>query len=233
MYGISNLKVTPPILLRLDGRDFHRFTTILNLERPFDEKLKECFVNASKRFMEKSGFDTELTFTFSDEVNFLLMQNLPFNGRVEKILSIATSTFTSFFFNEIIGTFPHLEAESFLGFDSRIVKVNKQEEIMECLKQRQSDCFRNHNNAFAQWCLIKKGIKTKEIDRILRNKKSEDLRQLCLEFGIDLNQTLTWQRRGILLRWITFVKDGFDPIRKENVKAIRRKIIVEEAPIFK
>ncbi len=51
---------------------------------------------------------------------------------------------------------------------------------------------------------------------------------LLLERAIDFNQIPAWQRIGVGLSWETYKKIGFDPIKKIEVKAKRRRVGVQE-----
>ena len=83
----SQLKVIPdmPIILRLDGRSFSKYTKQLNLQKPFDERLRDIFIEVSKEFIKE--FNPKYVYTFSDEIN-VYFTHIPFNGRVEKINSV-------------------------------------------------------------------------------------------------------------------------------------------------
>lgn len=82
------------IIARLDGRGFHRLTRELDFERPYDPFFASCMVETSINLMKE--FSPIFIYTFSDEIN-ILFENLPFNGRIEKLNSILASfTGTSF-----------------------------------------------------------------------------------------------------------------------------------------
>ncbi|MBS7646233.1 hypothetical protein KEJ24_00115 [Candidatus Bathyarchaeota archaeon] len=64
---------------------------------------------------------------------------------------------------------------------------------------RQNNAWRNHNNAYAYWCLRKMGYKPSETARILKGMKTEEIHRTLFRHGINLDETPLWQKRGILL----------------------------------
>jgi tRNA(His) 5'-end guanylyltransferase len=46
-------------------------------------------------------------------------------------------------------------------------------------------------------------------------------------YGINFNELPAWQRRGVGLWWEIYQRPGYDPMRKIDVAAIRRRVHVE------
>jgi len=59
---------------------------------------------------------------------------------------------------------------------------------------------------------------------MLKGLDGKALRELCLSKGFDLDKAPKWQQNGIILYTSTYLKDGFNPITKENVIAERRYV---------
>ena len=94
LYSQLKLPKNSKIVIRLDGRSFHSLSRILNLNKPYDERFISLMVNvASDLFKE---FSPSLIYTFSDEINILLNE-IPFLGRVEKLDSVLASFAASSF----------------------------------------------------------------------------------------------------------------------------------------
>ena len=89
----SSLKIpkNSKIIVRLDGRSFHSLARDLNLEKPYDENFYQVISKVCEDLFEE--FSPLFIYTFSDEIS-LLLDNVPFDGRVEKINSVMAS-FTS------------------------------------------------------------------------------------------------------------------------------------------
>ena len=95
----SQLTVSPSnmIILRLDGRGFHKLTDNLNLTKPYDEKFRDIMINTAKQVLNE--FQPYFIYTFSDELNILLKE-IPFKGRIEKLNSVFASYTSSVFQKE-------------------------------------------------------------------------------------------------------------------------------------
>ena len=94
VYGDLKVPVNSKIILRLDGRSFHSLAKNLNLEKPYDEDFARLMVKVSKDLFNE--FAPVFIYTFSDEISILL-DNIPFNGRIEKINSVVASFAASSF----------------------------------------------------------------------------------------------------------------------------------------
>jgi tRNA(His) 5'-end guanylyltransferase len=97
----SDLKVPcgSKIIIRTDGRNFSRLSRELELERPYDPHFAKLMLDVcSDFFME---FSPKLIFTFSDEINILLSE-LPFKGRLEKLNSVFASFIAGSFTKNLI-----------------------------------------------------------------------------------------------------------------------------------
>ncbi|MGL6299121.1 MAG: tRNA(His) guanylyltransferase Thg1 family protein [Methanobacteriaceae archaeon] len=82
------------IILRLDGRGFSKLSQNLNLNRPYDDDFKNIMAEVSLDLFKEFG--PLFIYTFSDEINILL-GNIPFSGRIEKLDSVLASFASSSF----------------------------------------------------------------------------------------------------------------------------------------
>jgi tRNA(His) 5'-end guanylyltransferase len=160
-------------------------------------------------------FNPRLCYIFSDELNFLFLEPTIF-WRIEKIDSVFAGVLSSQF-SALVGA-P-------AAFDCRVIPVGR-DNVLPYLRWRQAECWRNHNNAWAQKTMIEKaGLGPRNADQRLGGLKAPDLSKLCEVYGIDLDRTPVWQRRGILLYTETYHRQGYDPVTKRRVivASIRRK----------
>ena len=83
----SNLKISKsnPIIIRLDGRNFHSLSNDLNFIKPYDPRFAKAMSGVCTDIFKE--FSPRFIYSFSDEISILLNE-LPFNGRVEKIDSV-------------------------------------------------------------------------------------------------------------------------------------------------
>ena len=100
------------------------------------------------------------------------------------------------------------------------------EEVVNYLIWRQSECFRNFNNAWCQYLLSKKGLTQKEVSKKLKDLKTKELRDL-INKNYGLKKIPVWQERGVLLYKKLYKKKGYDPIKKKSVVVDRFKTVVD------
>ena len=184
-----------PFFVRLDGWKFRKLSENLKTEKPFDEKFAKCMVSSGK-ILYRKGFSPALIYVASDELNILFLNKAPFRGRIEKINSVLAGLISSTFTLKLKKYFKKNAAVS---FDSRIVALTSQEKVIEYLAWRQTDTWRNHNNAYAYWILNKMGYKPKEVSKKLKGLKTKEIHEIVFRQGINLAKTPLWQRRGILV----------------------------------
>ncbi|MEM2106176.1 MAG: tRNA(His) guanylyltransferase Thg1 family protein [Candidatus Bathyarchaeia archaeon] len=184
-----------PFFLRLDGWKFQKLSESINAEKPFDEKFAKCLVYSAETIF-KTGFDPALVYVASDELNILFLEENPFKRRVEKIDSVIPSLVSAAFAFYMEKLF---KKKLVVAFDSRIIVIPSEDRIIEYLAWRQSDLWRNHNNAYAYWILRKNGYKPSEASKKLKGLKTEELHEIAFKHGVNLAETPAWQRRGILI----------------------------------
>jgi tRNA(His) guanylyltransferase len=221
----SHLRIFPPFAVRIDGRGFRRALGLLGLKKPYDERFAHAMADSIELFFKESGLNPLFAFTFSDEISFFFYE-MPYNKRIEKIDSIIPGFISS-------ALTIQLKLEKPISFDSRIVLLGK-EDIYNYLLWRQAETWRNHLSSYGYYTLIKSGSSENEAAVRLKNMKASQIHELVFMHGINLAQTPTWQRCGILVYRESHEKTGYDPIKQKEVKVQRRKIIQDwEPPIFK
>jgi len=220
----STITSIPPVFVRLDGRAFHRLTETLGLEKPFDEFFHTSMVTVCAALLSDSGLNPDFAFTFSDEIS-LYFTRLPFNGRVEKIDSVAASFAASSLTLSLGGT-------SLLSFDARVIPATP-DFACEYLADRQNEAWRNHLNAYCQQALIEEGMSAKKAADLLKGLPAKDLHEMMHKRGFNLAATPAWQRRGVLIYKKITEKEGFNPITQQTVVAERSAVTVErDLPLF-
>jgi tRNA(His) guanylyltransferase len=131
------------VVIRIDGRAFHRFTK--DLERPYCRRLADALDVAA---LQLAGEMIGCRFAYgqSDEYSFVLTDTEPadaalwFDGNVQKIVSVSASIFTAAF-NKAFGS----EA----AFDSRLLVIAQRSEVAKYLLWRQLDASANSLNMLA------------------------------------------------------------------------------------
>ena len=221
VYKDLKVPINSKIILRLDGRSFHSLAKNLNLKKPYDEDFIKLMVKVSKDLFNE--FAPIFIYTFSDEISILL-DNIPFNGRIEKINSVIASFAASSFTYNLGNKKP-------ISFDSRVIPITN-EDIPKYFKWRQDEAWRNCINAYGIHTL-----KSKYCDEIANEKikglKSSDINELLFRKGINLNNVDNWQKRGIAIYKKNKEIVGYNKKEGKNQTSYRGFLFTDlEIPIF-
>jgi tRNA(His) 5'-end guanylyltransferase len=220
----ASITTVPPVIVRLDGRSFHRLAHILGLAKPFDGRFSHAMGAVCRSLVADSGLSPEFAYTFSDEIS-LYLPKLPFSGRVEKIDSVASSFAAS-------ALTLALECDGPIAFDARTIPATP-EYVVEYLVNRQDEAWRNHLNGYCQQALVSDGMKPRQAAAKLKGVPANELHDLMHARGVNLAKTPAWQRRGVLVYKKTAEKVGFNPITQEKVRAIRSSVSIDDdLPLF-
>ncbi|WP_340819302.1 tRNA(His) guanylyltransferase Thg1 family protein [Methanolobus sp. WCC4] len=220
----SDLRCIPPVIVRIDGRNFRNALSRMGFEKPYDKRFTSAIVDSIELFFRKSGLSPVLAYTFSDEISFLFRDDA-FDGRIEKIDSIVPSYISSAFTAA-------LAPEEPVSFDSRVIPMHD-EDVREYLIWRQDEAWRNCINSYAYYTLLSEGMDEKEAARYLKNKKASDMHELLFERGINIAKVPAWQRRGIMVHRKETEIEGFDPHLNVRTTSTRTKVFVDrDIPLF-
>ena len=187
VYSDLRVPVNSKIIIRLDGRSFHSFAQKMELEKPYDDNFYNVMMEVCKELFEE--FSPLFIYTFSDEINILL-DNVPFNGRFEKINSVIASFASSSFtlnYNK--------EFSKPVAFDSRIIPINNSD-IYEYFKWRQDEAWRNCVNGYGIH-FLKSKYSSSQANEKINGLNLSDIHDLLFENGINLNDIDIWKKRGI------------------------------------
>jgi tRNA(His) guanylyltransferase len=223
VYRDLKVPINSKIILRLDGRSFHSLAKNLNLKKPYDEDFAKLMVKVSKDLFNE--FAPRFIYTFSDEISILL-DNIPFNGRIEKINSVIASFAASSFTYNL-----DKQIGKAVAFDSRIIPITN-EDIPKYFKWRQDEAWRNCINAYGIYTL-----KSKYSDEVANKKikglKSSDIHELLFKEGINLNDVDNWQKRGIAIYKQNKEIVGYNKKQGKNQTSYRSFLFADlEIPIF-
>ena len=139
IYSTMKVPKNSNIIIRLDGRKFHSLSKALNLVKPYDENFYKIIENVCLDIFNQ--FAPKFIYAFSDEISILL-DEIPFSGRVEKInsvfASLASSSFTYNLLNDYSNEFDldNLSDNERnivfpISFDSRIIPIDDAEKYMK------------------------------------------------------------------------------------------------------
>lgn len=204
-------------VLRVDGHGFSRFT-VTHFEKPFDERFHALMVQTAQTLLET--LQGIYAYTESDEISILLPQdwNL-FHRSQEKAVSISAGI-ASATFTQASGHIAH--------FDSRVWLGDDRETVTDYFRWRQSDAARCALNGWCYWTLRQAGQTVSQATSALERQPSESKINLLQQQGIAFDGLPGWQRTGTGLWWESYEKEGFDPIKQQQVMAVRRRVRLEE-----
>ena len=211
------IKALPPLIVRADGRNFRRLLQT-DFSKPFDTRFATGMADAVTLFFEQSGFDPLLAFVFSDEVNLCFSQ-VPFRGRLEKLDSVIASYLASAVTLVLGFTEP-------VVFDARVIPIcDLGDGLQRYLAYRQAEAWRNHINAYGYYGLQALGLSKRAAETRLKGMKSADVHELLYRQGINLNETPSWQRRGMIVAKEAYEKPGYDRKAERAVTVTRFRIV--------
>jgi tRNA(His) guanylyltransferase len=171
-----------PIMVRIDGKAFHSFTS--NLNKPYDDGLVQAMDTLTYDLCNFS--DAVLGYTQSDEITLVLSKESPeqelfFNGKIQKLCSVlasyATYTFNNIFKNE----------GKMALFDCRVFPVPNLSEATNCLLWREMDATRNS---------IQMAARTYYSHKECNNKNFSDLSDMLINKGVNWNNYPARFKRG-------------------------------------
>jgi tRNA(His) 5'-end guanylyltransferase len=221
----SSLKVpkNSKIIIRLDGRSFHTLARDLELVKPYDENFSRVISEVCNDLFNE--FSPLFAYTFSDEIS-LLLDNVPFDGRIEKIDSVIASFAASSFVIHYNTQFKKPPA-----FDSRIIPINDSD-ILHYFKWRQDESWRNCVNSHGISYLKSKYSNSQANDKI-NGMSLSDVHELLFQNGINLNDVETYKKRGIGIYRKNKKVVGFNKKENKNQTSYRSYVYTDwELPIF-
>ena len=207
------------IVARLDGRSFTRLTKeVCNFEAPFDERFRDFMIDTTKALMD-CGFRIIYGYTESDEISLLFHpEDRTFGRKVRKINTTLAGEASAAF---------SLALGKPATFDCRVVPLPNTERVADYFAWRQEDAHRNSLNSWCYWTLRKEGISKHKATSQLSGKGVSYKNELLFQKGINYNDLPNWQKRGVGVYYQYDEREGFNPVKKETMTALRRELFVD------
>jgi tRNA(His) 5'-end guanylyltransferase len=203
-----------PVILRLDGNSFSKFTKQRKFEKPFDQNFTNAMWETAKAVLKYCS-GSQVAYVQSDEITVLLRNDLSLDtspflaNRINKICSLVASTASVTFcnylnkrkveINESEEEASYVEAAFVEAvFDLRAFVVPPSE-VNNVFLWRQQDAFKNCVSAVAWYGLGKKhGKKTaqKMLDGMNTNQRQE---AIFKELNINMNDYPVKYKRGVCI----------------------------------
>lgn len=144
-----NFKHSDLVIMRLDGHCFRTFTK--PFIKPFDEGISNSMIFAAANLL--NNFNCTAAYVFSDEMTFIFPElnpheSLPFNGRMVKICTLASSYCSAKFNNDINKIISITKDLAY--FDARMAIMPCKNDIRLNILWRNKSCVKNSKMAFAR-----------------------------------------------------------------------------------
>ncbi|KAL2240984.1 tRNA(His) guanylyltransferase 1 [Sesamum indicum] len=179
------------IIVRVDGRDFRRFSEVHEFEKPNDKKALELLNECAKAVLEQFP-DIIFSYGFSDEYSFIFKKGTKFyQRRASKIHSLIVSFFTSVYVTKWKALFPQKELRYPPSLRSRVICCASVEVLQAYLVWRQYECHLNNQYDTCLWKLIQSGKSQKEAEEILKGSQKQDRNELLYQcFNINYKKDI-------------------------------------------
>ncbi|KAF2758673.1 histidine tRNA 5'-guanylyltransferase [Pseudovirgaria hyperparasitica] len=192
------------IVVRIDGRGFHKFSKKYDFEKPNDRRAVDL-MNAAARGVMQELHDLVLAYGVSDEFSFVFHPSTTlFERRESKLVSTIVSTFTSYYVFSWGKYFEGVDlAPPLPTFDGRAVCYPSVGNLRDYLSWRQVDCHINNLYNTTFWNLVQKGgMNTTDAEKELAGTVSADKNEILFSrFGINYNNELdVWKKGSVLFR---------------------------------
>lgn len=207
---LLRLPMRMPVILRIDGRNFHTFTK--DMDRPYDAVFIESMKNLALYLCEEIQ-GAELAYLQSDEISILihnykrLTSQAPFNNEIQKLCSISAGLASGWF----TGSYKRIAV-----FDARVF-VLPETEVTNYFLWRQLDATRNSISMLAHSLYSHKE---------LQGKNSTEKQEMIFQKGKNWNALPAWLKRGICIK--NGVADMDIPIFSQNRNYIEEVLKVDE-----
>eukprot|EP00057_Strongylocentrotus_purpuratus_P033629 XP_792143.2 PREDICTED: probable tRNA(His) guanylyltransferase [Strongylocentrotus purpuratus] len=189
------------IVIRIDGKNFHKFSDIHGFEKPNDLRGLSLMSEAATSVMTEFK-DIILAYGQSDEYSFVMKKDTTQYGRrASKLATTVSSLFASSFVFLWPKFFPDTPLQYPPAFDGRCVLYPSNKNLRDYLSWRQADCHINNLYNTCFWTLTQRGnCSPKEAEERLKGTVSGDKNELLFsQFDINYNAEPEIFRKGTTL----------------------------------
>lgn len=135
---------TLPVVARLDGRGFSKFTK--GLRRPYDQDMSACMIETTIALVQATG--ATMGYTQSDEITLGwhatdIKSQVFFDGRIQKMTSQLAALATLYFYRQISEKLAPEYAERMPTFDARVWNLPNRTEAANAFLWREWDATKN------------------------------------------------------------------------------------------
>lgn len=180
-----------PVIARLDGRGFSKFTK--GLTRPYDFRLHDLMVEVTKYLVENTHAVTG--YTQSDEITLAWFapdfeSEVFFGGRIQKMVSTLAAMASVKFVYHLPDFLPE-KAGKLPTFDCRVFSVPTLSEACNAFLWREQDATKNSVSMAAQHYYS---------HNELMNKHQGEMQEMLFQKGVNWNDYPAFFKRGTYLQ---------------------------------
>uniref|UniRef100_A0A182V9Q5 Probable tRNA(His) guanylyltransferase n=2 Tax=Anopheles merus TaxID=30066 RepID=A0A182V9Q5_ANOME len=190
------------IVVRIDGKGFHRFCNVHSFSKPNDLDALQLMNLAGMTVLQEFN-EIAIGYGQSDEYSFVFRREASvYQRRRDKLVSYVASLFTSAYmfhwkriFNgrSIAMRYPP-------SFDARAVLYPTDENLRDYLSWRQADVHVNNLYNTTFWNLVASGLSNSDAEKRLQGTLASDKNEILFsQFGINYNNEPIIYRKGTIL----------------------------------
>lgn len=181
-----------PVVARLDGRSFSKFTD--GLERPYDRRLSELMVTTADYVARQT--QACMAYTQSDEItltwaSFAYDEQMLFDGRISKLNSVLASLATAYFNIRLQEFLPEKWKKSIPVFDCRVWNVPNLTEGANVFLWREKDATKNSISMAARHYYR---------HNELHQKSGSEMQEMLFQKGVNWNDYPAFFKRGTFIQ---------------------------------
>ncbi|KAH6711356.1 tRNAHis guanylyltransferas-like protein Thg1 [Leptodontidium sp. MPI-SDFR-AT-0119] len=214
------------IVVRIDGRGFHKFSNKYAFEKPNDRRALDLMNAAAMAVMNELP-DIVIAYGISDEYSFVFHKTCAlFERRSSKLVTTIVSTFTAYYVHLWSTHFPDVPLTAPLpSFDGRAVQYPSVQNLRDYMSWRQVDCHINNLYNTTFWALIQNGgFDAKSAEKELAGSLSADKNEILFSrFKINYNNEPEIYKKGsVVFRDYELVEPGTAPeiIDEDSAKTV-------------
>ena len=201
---------TLPVIIRLDGNNFHNWTKGLN--RPFDEGFVNLMIDTTKHLVHETN--AVVGYTQSDEITLILYSDnrksaIYHEGKKQKILSKLTGVCVNYFNDSRSKYLPN--HNKLANFDCRIYQAPTLNDATLQLLWREIDATRNSILSLSQSLF--------NHNNVMNLNTSELQDKMMLEKGVNWDKLPAHLKRGTYIKRFIECK----AISKEELESLPEK----------
>ncbi|KAL3471992.1 Thg1 C terminal domain-containing protein [Aspergillus californicus] len=244
------------IVVRIDGRGFHKLSDRYAFRKPNDRRALEL-MNAAAVEVMKELSDLVIAYGVSDEFSFVFHPTSElFERRSAKLVTTVVSTFTAHYIYQWGNYFTDtpLQPPLLPSFDGRAVLYPTVRNLRDYMSWRQVDCHINNLYNTTFWMMVLRGgMSNTDAEQELKGTVSSDKNEILFKrFGINYNNEENIYRKGSVVFRQYQLEETKDPnaqkleegtcipeptskSQQEKFRKLRRKaqVVVEHGDIIR